>query len=785
MVTMRNQKDYLDEKDGYVDLNNYLDQAQNDEEAVTEDEELESESYDDYDNYNEDEEEADDTEKAPDPSRRRMTRYHRQSEAGKIVKRIFAWSFTLLLLGVISGIGLFAYYAKDAPIVTQTKLQSEGSSALYTSDGKLLLTLGAERRNYLHSEKIPQRMKDAVISVEDKRFYREPFGLDPIRIVGSLVANIKGHDISAGGSGITQQLIKLSVFSTDASQRTLKRKVQEAWLAMKISRQYSKEQILEFYINKVYMGYNTFGLGTAASYYFGKSPSDLDLAQTALLAGMLNAPTQFDPYLYPQNAQYRRDSVLYSMLRNNKITKQEYQQAIKEPIQTGLRPRHSNNDHSQRRKIDDPYIKEVVNEAKEKGFDPYNSNLKITVNIDQKAQNELYELANSKKIPFTNDKMQVGATVVDPTNGHAIAIVGGRHLPNVALGYNRAVQTGRSTGSSIKPILDYAPAIEYKNWSTAQILSDTPYIYSGTNIQLFDWDNRYLGPMTMRYALEQSRNVPAVRTLEDVGFNKSIKFAKQMDININKKQGLSVAIGANASTLQMAGAYGALANDGVYHKPQFISKIETPDGVVRNYDTSGKRVMKSSTAYMVTDMLKGVITHGSGTQAKIKDLHQAGKTGTVKYSDAEINKYPSYNGTPKDSWFVGYTPKYSIAVWTGYDNLSEGKISGQGENAAQLLYKNMMTYLMKGKGNPDWHKPDTVVSQKYLSGETVTNELYVKGHVPKPPKIKKPKLEDKEREEEQNNNQRVIYRQSQQQRPRVIIRQQQPRTIIRHYYYYR
>lgn len=766
---MRDQQDY--EKDGYIDLNNYL--SQNDEENDAEDEDLESYVEDED---NDDEVSDPDTEK--DPSRRRMTRYHRQSKAGKIIKRIFAWSFTLIMLGVISGVGLFAYYAKDAPIVTQTKLQSEGSSALYTSDGKLLLTLGAERRNYLHSDKIPQRMKDAVISVEDKRFYKEPLGLDPIRIAGSLLANIKGHDISAGGSGITQQLIKLSVFSTDTSQRTLRRKAQEAWLAMQISRQYSKEQILEFYINKVYMGYNTFGLGTAASYYFGKSPSKLDLAQTALLAGMLNAPIKFDPYLYPQNAQYRRDIVLYAMLKNNKITNQEYQQAIKEPVQTGLRPRHSNNDHSERRKIDDPYIKEVVNEAQEKGFDPYNSNLKITVNIDQKAQNELYELANSNKIPFTNDKMQVGATVVDPANGHVVAIVGGRHLPNLALGYNRAVQTGRSTGSSIKPILDYAPAIEYKNWSTAQILSDTPYIYSGTNIQLFDWDNRYLGPVTMRYALEQSRNVPAVRTLEDVGFNKGIKFAKKMGINIEKKQGLSAAIGANASSLQMAGAYGALANDGVYHKPQFISKIETPDGIVRNYDTSGERVMKSSTAYMITDMLKGVITRGSGMQAKIKNLHQAGKTGTVKYSDAEINKYPSYRGTPKDSWFAGYTPKYSIAVWTGYDTLSDGKISGQGENAAQLLYKNMMTYLMKNKGNPDWHKPDTVVSQKYLSGTAVTNELYVKGHVPKPPKIKKSKPINRSREENQKT---IIYQRSQQ--PRVVIRQQRPRTIIRYYYY--
>lgn len=762
----KDPQDYLDDKNGYIDLNNYL--GQGDEIASTENEDLES--------YVADEDNEEEIEVNPD--NRRMTRYRHKSKTGKIIKRIFAWSFTFFLLGIIGGIGLFAYYAKDAPIVTQTKLQSEGSSALYTSDGKLLLTLGAEKRNYLHNDKIPQRMKDAVISVEDKRFYKEPFGLDPIRIVGSLVANIKGHDISAGGSGITQQLIKLSVFSTDASQRTLRRKAQEAWLAMQISRQYSKDQILEFYINKVYMGYNTFGLGTAATYYFGKTPAELDLAQTALLAGMLNAPTQFDPYLYPKDAQYRRDIVLYSMLKNNKITNQEYQQAIKEPIKTGLRPRHSNNDHSKRRMIDDPYIKEVVNEAKAKGFDPYNSNLKITVNIDQEAQNQLYELANSKRIPFTNDKMQVGATVVDPTNGHVVAIIGGRHLPNVALGYNRAVQTGRSTGSSIKPILDYAPAIEYKNWSTAQILSDTPYIYSGTNIQLFDWDNRYLGNMTMRYALEQSRNVPAIRTLEDVGFSKAIKFAKQMDISIDKKQGLSVGIGANASTLQMAGAYGALANDGVYHKPSFISKIETPDGIIRNYDSSGNRVMKSSTAYMITDMLKGVITRGSGTQAKIKDLHQAGKTGTVKYSDNETAKFPSYRGTPKDAWFVGYTPKYSIAVWTGYDNLSDGKISGQGENAAQILYKDMMTYLMKGKGNPNWQKPDTVVSQKYLAGSSITNELYVKGHVPKPPKIKKPKTTIRNN---QSNQRTVIYRQPQQ---RVIIRQQ-PRTVIRHYYYYR
>lgn len=721
-----------------------------------------------------------------DSTKRRRSRNHKQHPIAHGFGVFFKWLLTIGTLGIIAGVGLFAYYAKDAPVVSITKLQAGGSSALYTNDGKLLLTLGSDKRNYLHSDKIPQTLKDAVVSVEDKRFYHDFLGLDPIRIVGSMVANLKGHDISAGGSGITQQLVKLSVFSTDASQRTLRRKAQEAWLAMKISRQYSKEQILEFYINKVYMNYNNFGIGTAANYYYGKPVSKLDLAQTALLAGMPNAPTIYDPYLYPKNAEYRRNIVLQAMLKNGKISQEQYQQALNEDIQKGLRPRHDDG-RSETRKIDDPYIKEVVEEAKEKGYDPYNSNLKITINIDQDAQDKLYELANSKKIPFTNDKMQVGATVVNPINGHVVAIIGGRHLPNVQLGLNRAVQTGRSTGSSIKPVLDYAPAIEYNNWSTAQTLMDTPYTYAGTHIQLYDWDNRYYGAMSMRYALEQSRNVPAVRTLENVGLIRASKFVKKMGITIGKNQGLSVAIGANASSLQMAGAYSALADGGIYHKPRFISKIETPDGLVHDYDEVGTRVMKDSTAYMITDMLKGVISKGSGTKAQIKNLHQAGKTGTVKYSDDELSKFPSYRDTPKDSWFIGYTKSYVMSVWTGYDNLSDGNISGSGQDAAQLYYKEMMQYLMKDQDNLDWTKPDSVVARG--------SALYVKGHAPKLPKPKKKdnkSIRDTRRNSSSSNGYRTYYYYRQprtyQQRPsqrQPRTNQPQQRRRIIYYYYYR
>ncbi|WP_127345614.1 PBP1A family penicillin-binding protein [Lactobacillus amylolyticus] len=684
------------------------------------------------------------TSRSNDSSRANASRESRRANNKKrknnrIWVQIIKWIFLLILLVVVSGIGLFAYYAKDAPNISQDQLQSGGTSSLYTTDGKFLLSLGSEKRIYVKNSKIPQQLKDAVVSVEDKRFYSDKLGIDPVRIIGSMITNAKSNSIAAGGSTITQQLVKLTVFSTAASQRTLKRKAQEAWLAMKVQREFSKDQILEFYINKVYMNYGNYGMGTAANYYYNKSLSQLDLAQIALIAGMPNAPVAYDPYLYPAKAKYRRDIVLKAMLNNNKITKSQYTKAVNESITKGL-VKHKSSSESKLRKIDDPYIKEVISEVKKKGFDPYNDNLKITVNINQKAQNKLYELANNGSIPFTNNAMQIGATVVDPTNGHVIAILGGRHLPSVQLGLDRAVQTGRSTGSSIKPVLDYAPAIEYLNWSTAKILEDTKYVYPGTNIQLYDWDNKYMGAMTMRYALEQSRNVPAVKTLAKVGVKRASVFAKRMGINVPASSGLSVAIGANASSLQMAGAYSAFATEGIYHKPQFVSKIETPDGLTRNYDSSGVRVMKRSTAYMITDMLKGVIKKGTGTSAKISGLYQAGKTGTVKYSDAELAKYPSYSSTPKDSWFIGYTKSYVMGVWTGYDNLKDGTISGAGQQSAQLIYKSMMKYLMQNKANTDWVKPSSVIRVKIVknsnppevasAGQSGEWQLFVKGHAP-------------------------------------------------------
>lgn len=677
---------------------------------------------------------------SPEQKNTRMARLHANDGAKKArpVLRVIKWLFLLFFLLIISGVGVFAYYAKDAPSISTSKLQSGGTSSFYTTDGKFLMSLGSQTRVYAKDSAIPQTLKDAVVSIEDKRFYSESLGIDPLRIVSSFLTNVKSSSTVAGGSTITQQLVKLTCFSTASSQRTLSRKAQEAWLAMKVEREYSKDQILEFYINKVYMNYGTYGMGTAANYYYGKSLKQLSLAQLALLAGMPNAPVAYNPYLYPKKAKYRRDLVLKAMYDNKKITKKQYLIAKAEDVQKDLK-KHTTSTESKLRKVDDAYIKEAIAEVQADGYDPYNDNLKITININQAAQNKLYSLANNGSVAFTSKKMQIGATVINPKNGHVIAILGGRKLPSVQLGLDRAVQTGRSTGSTIKPVLDYAPAIQYLNWGTSHILQDTKYTYPGTNIQLYDWDNTYQGSMSMRYALVQSRNVPAVRTLSEVGISRASLFARKLGVNVRANAGLSTAIGADASSLQMAAAYGAFATMGVYRKPQFVSKIETADGQVRKYNYAGKRVMKKSTAYMITDMLKGVFTSGTGTTAKVSGIYEAGKTGTVKYSDSDLVKYPSYSSTPKDSWFVGYTKQYSIGIWTGYDNLKDGTISGVGQYSAQLIYKYMMSYLMADEDSTDWEMPATVVKKRIVKntedkvaspGQPYTWELFVKGHAP-------------------------------------------------------
>lgn len=655
-----------------------------------------------------------------------QTRIKRHKEKPKkkkkgLFKKIFLTLVLLFVAVVVFLGGLFFYYAKSAPPLDEKKLQDAVSTRFFDPSGNLIDELGSEKRTLLNATEVPQLLADAVVSVEDRRFYKHP-GVDPIRIISSAIGNLKAGGITAGGSTLTQQLIKLSFFSTKAEDQTLKRKAQEAWMALKLERELSKEEILTLYINKVYMANGIYGMGTAAEIYYGKKAADLTLPEAALIAGIPNSPNNFDPYTHKEEAKKRRDIVLLTMKENGKITQEEYDAAVASDISSGLQPL---SDLSGNRKYVDNYLTSAIAEVKEKtGKDAYTEGMDIYLNIDLNQQINLYNIVNDGTVEFPDDSMQVASTVINPTTGAVVAQIGGRKIAdNVQFGINRATTGGRDIGSTIKPLIDYGPAFEYLNYSTGKRIVDEPYTYPGTDIKVKNYDNRYLGSISLRYALTDSRNVPAVKTLMAVGIDKAAEFLGRMNITMDKMEGGS-AISGDLSTVELAAGYGAFSNNGIYAKPYYVSKIVYQDETEVSFEPETSQAMKDSTAYMMTDILKDVVSTGTGTAAEIPGLIQAGKTGTSNY---EADVYDQIKGDKEgvpDVTFVGYTKNYVMSVWTGYDDYFQA-IPLSYHSVASLVYKNMMAKLAENVPNEDWEKPDSVIR----SG----NILYVKGYEEKTP----------------------------------------------------
>ncbi|WP_165006676.1 MULTISPECIES: PBP1A family penicillin-binding protein [unclassified Enterococcus] len=631
--------------------------------------------------------------------------------------------FIRILLGILSficilflaGVGLFWYYAKDAPDLTDKKLDATVSSKLYTQDGELFEDLGAEKREKISANELPQTLEDAIVSVEDRRFYKH-IGVDPIRIIGSALSNFTSGGLQ-GGSTLTQQLIKLSFFSTSTEDQTLKRKAQEAWMAVKLEQRKSKQEILTYYVNKVYMSNGLYGMETASETYFGKKLSELSLPQTALLAGMPQAPSAYDPYAYPEQAKKRRDTVLYTMLQNEKITQSDYDTAVNTPVTDGLQEIKQGDDNT---KIVDNYVKEVINEVQEKtDKNVFTDGLDIYTNLDLDAQKQLYNIVNTDEyVTYPDDEMQVASTLIDVNTGEVKAQIGGRHIADdVTLGNNLAVNTSRDFGSTMKPVTDYGPAFEYLKYSTGKTITDAPYNYEGTSTPVGNWDNQYMGTITLRQALYLSRNVPAVKLFNEVGADKAASFLNGLGIEYSTIH-QSNAISSNtekqdgtkygASSLKMAAAYAAFANGGTYYKPQYVNRIVFQDGTEETYEADGKKAMSPETAYMVTDILKDTISRGTGSNAQISGLYQAGKTGTSNYTDDEYAKLGISSGVYPDILFAGYTPNYSISVWTGYNNKMT-PVTSESSHVASDVYRELMQYVSANVPNTDWEMPSGLV----------------------------------------------------------------------------
>lgn len=627
--------------------------------------------------------------------------------------------FLLLILGGL----VFGYYASKAPTLSEKDLIATTSSKIYDNQNNLIADLGAEKRINVKTNEIPTDLVNAIVAIEDHRFFNHR-GVDFIRIGGAFFSNLRGG--RQGGSTLTQQLIKLTYFSTSSSDQTLSRKIQEAWLATQLEQKATKQEILTYYINKVYMSNGNYGMQTAARSYYAKDLKDLSLPQVALLAGMPQAPNQYDPYTNPEAALQRRNLVLKEMLDMKSITNEQYESAVNTPVTDGLQSLTGSSNYPA---YMDNYLKEVIQQVEEEtGYNVLTTGMDVYTNVDTAAQKRLWDIYNSDEyVNYPDNELQVASTIIDVTNGKVIAQLGSRHQSsNVSFGTNQAVETNRDWGSTMKPISDYAPAIEHEEYSSTGVtIPDTPYNFPGTNTQIYNWDRQYYGNISMVYALQQSRNVPAVRALEKVGLKKAQKFLSSIGIDYPEMV-YANAISSNtsdssnkygASSEKMAAAYATFANGGTYYKPQYVNRVVFSDGTTKNFDTSGTRVMKEATAYMMTDMLKSVITAGLGYNANISGLYHAGKTGTSNYADNELKKLTKdYNYssivTP-DELFVGYTTQYSMAVWTGYTNRLT-PVLDDGIKVATDVYKQMMLYLYEqyGSGSEDWTQPSGV----YRSG---------------------------------------------------------------------
>lgn len=622
------------------------------------------------------------------------------------------------ILAILAAGGLVAYYVSSAPALTEEALTATTSSKIYDKDGALIADLGAEKRSNASIQEIPTDLVNAIVAIEDQRFFNHR-GVDVIRIVGAFLNNLTSSNLQ-GGSTLDQQFIKLTYFSTSSDDQTIKRKIQEAWLAMQLERRNTKQEILTYYVNKVYMSNGNYGMKTAASAYYGKELKDLSIAQAALLAGMPQAPNQYDPYTQPEAAQARRDIVLSEMLEEKYISQEQYDVAVATPVTDGLQPLKNTAAYPL---YMDNYLKEVIEEVEEKtGYNLLTTGMDVYTNVDTAAQQQLWNIYNTDEFVYYPDNIfQVASTVVDVSNGRVVAQLGARNqATNVSFGVNQAVETNRDFGSTMKPITDYAPALKNGVYtSTADTIVDGPYNYPGTTTPVYNYEKGYYGAMTLKGAIQYSRNIPAIKALEATGLDKALEYLNSIGIDYPELL-YSNAISSNttvsdqkygASSEKMAAAYAVFANGGTYYKPQYVNKVVFTDSTTMEFAPEGSQVLSPEISYMMTDMLKSVLTYGTGSNAAVSGVPLAGKTGTSNYADEEVASILASNAAANSSSvvapdhnFVGYSTKYAMAVWTGYTNRTT-PILDSGNLVAIDVFRSMMAYLNPVETATDWQMP--------------------------------------------------------------------------------
>ena len=606
--------------------------------------------------------------------------------------------FIALCLVVFAGLGfgyIFAAY-QSLPAVGNN-MRPAVSSQVFDSHGRLITTLHSDQNRLpIDINKVPQNLQNAFIAAEDNRFY-EHIGIDPIGIFRAIFANLTNRGIAQGGSTITQQLAKNAFLS---QEQTLKRKIQEAMLALEIEHKYSKKEILEMYMNQIYFGQGAYGIQTAAKTYFNKDVNELTLTQCAMLAGLPKSPNYYSPFNNLNEAKKRKNVVLDQMVKYGYVSAAEAEDAKNQDL--GLSKSHQSKEADEYASFID-YVSQQV--AKKYGDDAlYKEGLKIYTTMDVDKQHAAVRAMRNLPNNYTDEngltQPQAAIVSIDPKTGHILAMVGGRGQDS----FNRASMAVRQPGSAFKPFV-YLTALQH-DMTPDTTMDDQPVTYGSWSPK--NAGGSYSGTMTLSDALAHSVNTIAVQLADKVGTKNIIANAKKMGITTldAKDDNLAMALGGltkGVTPLEMASAYGTFANKGVHVKPTAIVKILDRDGnVLEDASTLEKeetktRVMSEREAYEMTTMLEGVIDHGTGTAAAI-GRPAAGKTGTTDDN--------------KDAWFVGYTPDIVTAVWIGDDTGSHSLGEIYGGTIPAEIWKDYMSSATSDESGGDFSAPSGMERRK-------------------------------------------------------------------------
>ena len=680
----------------------------------------------------------------------------------KIVNTILIIILSLGILVMLAGIVFMIYIAISSnPKFDAEKLDSSEPTILYDANGEEFAKLGSEMRDKVTYDELPEVLVDAIIATEDSRFFQHN-GFDAPRFLRASIGQVFGNSDAGGASTLSMQVVKNSLTSSIATGLDgVIRKFQDIYLSIfKLEKNYTKEQIIEFYVNNHNLGGNVYGVSQAARVYFNKDVQDLNLAEASIIAGMFQAPNAYRP-VEEENLEAvtkRRDTVLYLMERHGYITEEERDLASSISIES-LVNYNASADTSGNSEYQG-YIDTVVAEVEEKiGENPYTVSMQIYTNLDREKQDGLNRVMNGESYNWVNDVIQSGVTVLDSETGKIQAIGAGRNKTGVnTLNFATSDTIRRQPGSTAKPLFDYGPLIEYNNASTFgyndgndnyRMFVDEPYSYS-TGQEINNWDGKFMGNMTTRRALSLSRNIPALKAFQQVDNSKIIEFVQKLGIEpeiengkIHEAHALGAFTGVNS--LDMAGAYAAFSNGGYYNEPYAVSRvIINTSGEEYTHESEKTKAMEDSTAYMITSMLDDTSITGGGAMDRV-----AMKTGTTNFDEATRERLGMADDAIRDSWVVGYTTKTVSAMWYGYEKTNEELVS-QGYYCHNLSGTVQRDRLFTAIANEvfeedkeEFKMPDSVVRVPLVSGSSTAKvagtgysgstiyEYFKKDHEPK------------------------------------------------------